>query len=157
MNKPKSSTPNEQDKSEPFPECFNPYHLGTIMTHSSQKTLQAPNRLLPCYPGAVATKREQNQNALEPVQPLSVWVVGKAVPTATSRLEATWKWGAEGSIERLGGDRNSTGRPTESTNMDPWRLPETEPLTKEHTRAGSRSPNICSICTTWSSCESPNN
>lgn len=96
MNKPKSSTPNEQDKSEPFPECFNPYHLGTIMTHSSQKTLQAPNRLLPCYPGAVATKREQNQNALEPVQPLSVWVVGKAVPTATSRLEATWKWGAEG-------------------------------------------------------------
>jgi hypothetical protein len=30
------------------------------------------------------------------------------------------------------GDRNSTGRPTESANLDPW-LSEPEPPTKEHT------------------------
>jgi hypothetical protein len=31
------------------------------------------------------------------------------------------------------GDRNSTGRPRESTNMDPWELSETKPPTKKHT------------------------
>jgi hypothetical protein len=30
------------------------------------------------------------------------------------------------------GDRNSTGRPTESTNLDPWGLSESEPPNKEH-------------------------
>ena len=29
-------------------------------------------------------------------------------------------------------------RPTESTLLDPWLLPETEPLTKEHSEAGAR-------------------
>ena len=28
------------------------------------------------------------------------------------------------------------GRPTESTNLDPWKLPETEPPTKEQIQAG---------------------
>ena len=37
-------------------------------------------------------------------------------------------------------DRDSTRRPTESTNLDPWGLPETELPIKEHTWAGSRSP-----------------
>jgi hypothetical protein len=43
-------------------------------------------------------------------------------------------------MEELGGrtespvqDRNSTGRPADSTNMDPWELSKTEPPTKEHT------------------------
>ena len=36
--------------------------------------------------------------------------------------------------------RDSTGRPTESTNLDPWGLLETEPPTKEHTQAGLRAP-----------------
>ena len=44
----------------------------------------------------------------------------------------------EGRIKGPGRDRNPTGRPTESTNMVPWGLSETEPLTKEHTRAGHR-------------------
>ena len=39
-------------------------------------------------------------------------------------------------------DRNSTGRPTESTNLDPWRLSETEPTTKEHTQNRPRPPYI---------------
>ena len=38
------------------------------------------------------------------------------------------------------GDRNSTGRATESTNLDSWGLPETEPPIKEHTWAGPRPP-----------------
>jgi hypothetical protein len=40
------------------------------------------------------------------------------------------------SCGRIGGrieKANSTGRPIESTNLDPWGLPETEPPTKEHT------------------------
>ena len=32
-------------------------------------------------------------------------------------------------------DGNPTGRPTESINLDPWELPETKSLTKEHTQA----------------------
>jgi hypothetical protein len=36
------------------------------------------------------------------------------------------------------GDRNSTGRPTESTNLDPWGLSETELPTKELAWAGPR-------------------
>jgi hypothetical protein len=45
-----------------------------------------------------------------------------------------------GRIEGLKKDRHSTGRPTESTNLDPWRLPETEPPTKECTQDGLRTP-----------------
>jgi hypothetical protein len=33
--------------------------------------------------------------------------------------------------EGLEEERDPTGRPTESTNLDPWRLQETEPPTKE--------------------------
>ena len=40
------------------------------------------------------------------------------------------------SIEGLQGDRNSIERLTDSTNLDPWRLSETEPPIKEHTQAG---------------------
>jgi hypothetical protein len=36
------------------------------------------------------------------------------------------------------GDRNTTGRPTESTNLDPWELSEIEPTSKEHTWAEPR-------------------
>jgi hypothetical protein len=41
-----------------------------------------------------------------------------------------------GRIENPEGDRNSTGRPTKSTNLDPWGLSETEPSTKEHIQTG---------------------
>jgi hypothetical protein len=34
-------------------------------------------------------------------------------------------------IEEPKEDRDSTGRATESTNLDPWALPETETPTKE--------------------------
>jgi hypothetical protein len=37
-----------------------------------------------------------------------------------------------------GGDRNSTGRPTESTNLDSWGLTETKLPTKEYIEAGRR-------------------
>ena len=42
-------------------------------------------------------------------------------------------------MEELGkGLRNSTGCPTESTNLGLWELSETETPTKEHTQAGIR-------------------
>jgi hypothetical protein len=41
-----------------------------------------------------------------------------------------------GRIKGAGGDGNPIGRTTVSTNLDPWRLRETEPPTKEHTQAG---------------------
>ena len=44
-----------------------------------------------------------------------------------------WKhWGIEG----LESDKDSTGRPTESTNLDSWGLLETDPPKRE--RAGRR-------------------
>jgi hypothetical protein len=33
---------------------------------------------------------------------------------------------------KLQGDGNPRGRPTESTYLNPWELPETEPSTEEH-------------------------
>ena len=49
------------------------------------------------------------------------------------------------SYGRIGGriagpkeDRHSTGRPTESTDLDSWSLQESEQPTKQHTWAGSR-------------------
>jgi len=41
-------------------------------------------------------------------------------------------------IEGPEGDRNSTGRPRESTDLHPWEPSETEPPTREHTWAGLR-------------------
>jgi hypothetical protein len=63
-------------------------------------------------------------------------------------------------IEGPSGDKNSTRRPTESTNLDPWELPETESATKGHTWARPRPPSplhICSRCAAWSSYRAPNN
>jgi hypothetical protein len=55
--------------------------------------------------------------------------------THSQTLDGTWHsygrvWKR---IEGPEGDRNSTGKPTESTNLDTWELSETEPQTKEHT------------------------
>ena len=66
------------------------------------------------------------------------------------------------------GDGNSTGRPTQSTNLEPWGLSETEPPTKENTWLALTAPPLHthihthththththSIYTTQSSCES---
>jgi hypothetical protein len=43
-----------------------------------------------------------------------------------------------GSIEGTEGHDNHVGRPTVSSNLDLWQLPETEPPTKEHTEASLR-------------------
>jgi hypothetical protein len=43
-----------------------------------------------------------------------------------------------GRIEDPEGDSNPTRRPTVSTNLDLWELPETEPPTKKNTEAGLR-------------------
>jgi hypothetical protein len=44
-----------------------------------------------------------------------------------------------GRIAEPKGDRNSTGKPTELTNLDPWASPS-EPPTKEHSSARRRPP-----------------
>ena len=44
----------------------------------------------------------------------------------------------EGKIKGPEVDGNPTERPTESTNLDPWELSESEPPTKEHTWAEMR-------------------
>jgi hypothetical protein len=46
-----------------------------------------------------------------------------------------------GRIEGAEGDGNPIGRPTVTTNLDPWEVPEINSPTKEHTQAGpSNSP-----------------
>ena len=44
-----------------------------------------------------------------------------------------------GMMEVPKGDRNFTGRPTESTMLEPWGSSETELTTNEHTQAGPSS------------------
>jgi hypothetical protein len=43
-----------------------------------------------------------------------------------------------GRISGPKGDRNSTGRPTESTNLDLWQISQSESPAEEHTWAGPR-------------------
>lgn len=62
-------------------------------------------------------------------------------------------------IERVRGIKD-TRIPTESTNLGPWELTETEPPTKEHAspRPDTSTPRyICSRYADWSSCGSTNN
>jgi hypothetical protein len=56
-----------------------------------------------------------------------------------------------GRIEGTEGDGNPIGRPTVSTNLDPWELPETKPPTKEHTQADLRQPatDLGKGCLVW--------
>jgi hypothetical protein len=58
-------------------------------------------------------------------------------------------------IESLKRDRNSKERPTESTNLDPWRFSEPESPTKEYTWLSLTipTPNKCSRCAAQSPCE----
>ena len=52
------------------------------------------------------------------------------IPTAEQWVEPGDSYGRTGGrIMGPEGDRNSTGRPTKSTNLDPWELSETEPTT----------------------------
>jgi hypothetical protein len=80
------------------------------------------------------------------------------IPTDKHWTEVRDSFGrVERRIEVLEGDKNSIGRPTESTNLDPWGLSETEPPTKEHTLVGLRPQNICSRHAAQFPCGSPNN
>ena len=56
-------------------------------------------------------------------------------------------------MESHEGVRNSTGRPTELTNLNPWGLSETEQPIKDHTQTGPRPPThmqlMCSSVFLW--------
>ena len=71
-------------------------------------------------------------------------------------LDGAWGllWKSWGRTKSPVGDRNSTGRPTESTNQEPWELSETEPPTKKHTQTGPSLAHTHSKYAPWSSCES---
>lgn len=62
-------------------------------------------------------------------------------------------WKSWGRMEGPEEDRDAT-RPTESTKLDPWRLPETEPPTKEQVWVGPRPSaplqQMCSLVFIWS-------
>jgi len=49
-------------------------------------------------------------------------------------------WKNRGRTDEPGDDKDSTRRPAELTNLNPWGLPETELPTKEHTRVVPKSP-----------------
>jgi hypothetical protein len=61
-----------------------------------------------------------------------------------------------GRTEGPRGDKNSTGRPTESTNLDPWGSQRLN-IHRMDLMSLSPIPDICSRCAAWSSCGSPNN
>jgi hypothetical protein len=77
------------------------------------------------------------------------------ISTAKHWTEVRVSYGRVGRrIEGPEGDKNSTGRRRDSTNLDPWELSETEPPTKEHTWAGQSPQKICSRCAAQSLCGS---
>ena len=66
-------------------------------------------------------------------------------------------WKSEDRTEQARGVKDTTRRPTESTNLGTWKLTETEPPTKEHAGLGLGPLCICSRCTAYSSFGSPSN
>ena len=75
----------------------------------------------------------------------SSWLWQKQILTVNHCTEVRDPCGrVRGRIEGAEGDGNSIGRPTISTNTDPWELPETKPPTKEHTQGGLMAWHICS-------------
>jgi hypothetical protein len=74
------------------------------------------------------------------------------IPTANHWSEVGDPHGrVTGWIEGAEGNCNYIGRPTVSTNQDPWELPETKPPTKEHMWAGPWPPNtyVAEDCLVW--------
>jgi hypothetical protein len=73
--------------------------------------------------------------------------------------EALWEsYGrVGGGIKGLEVDKDSIIRPKRPTNMDHWRLPETESSTKEYARQDLEPLHICSRLSAWSSCGYPIN
>jgi hypothetical protein len=61
------------------------------------------------------------------------------IPTAKHWIEVGDSYGrVGGKIVRTERDGNITGRPRDSTNLDPWELSEADPPTKEYTVARPR-------------------
>jgi hypothetical protein len=59
------------------------------------------------------------------------------IPTTKSGTEVRNPYGKiRARSEGTERDSNFTGRPTMLTNLEPWKVPETEPPTKEHTQVG---------------------
>jgi hypothetical protein len=57
--------------------------------------------------------------------------------TAKHWMEVRDLYGRDGGrTEGAEGNGGPMGRPTVSTNLDPWKLPENKPPTKEHARSG---------------------
>jgi hypothetical protein len=72
------------------------------------------------------------------------------VLTAKHWIEVRDPYGrAKGTIEGPEGDGNRTGRPTVSTNLDPWKLPETETPTKEHIPVSGPGTYVAQGCLVW--------
>jgi hypothetical protein len=98
-----------------------------------------------------------------------IWYNCPCRASGTTDPEADWNrcrdpqsnigWSLGSLVKELGEgqDRTSTRRPMDQQTCIPWRLPETEPPTKEHPWAGPRALNICNKCAAWSSCESSSN
>ena len=58
------------------------------------------------------------------------------IPSAKHGMEVRDPYGrVRARIEGTEADDNTTGRPTVSSNLDPWKLTETESPTEEHTGA----------------------
>jgi hypothetical protein len=77
------------------------------------------------------------------------------IPTAKQWMELGHLYGRVGErIESPKGVRNSTGRPTELTNLDPWISQKLNHKQKNIQRLDLVPSHICNRCTAWSSCGS---
>jgi hypothetical protein len=74
----------------------------------------------------------------------NIWLSQIQLSTDKHWMEVRNPYGrVRGRIEGPQRDDTSTGRPTLTTNLEPWECPETEPPTKEHTWIGLSLWNIC--------------
>ena len=91
-------------------------------------------------------------HACPPIGPISTWKCQMQILTPNQWTEACdpyYGWIRE-MLEEVKEEGDTIGRPEVPTNLDPWDLSDTEPLTRQHTPADRRSPTHIQQRTTWS-------
>jgi hypothetical protein len=87
--------------------------------------------------------------------PPSIWLKPMQRTTVKHWMDLGDSYGrVRGRIEGPEGDRKSTGRSTESTNLDPWGSQKLNYYPKSTQGSNLAFPLMCSKCAVWSSCGS---
>jgi len=115
--------------------------VAQVETHAMGKHQSLTPLMILCY----AYRQEPSITVLWEAPPNSL-LKQLQIPTAKYWMELRDSHGrVRGRIEGREMDRISTGKPTESTNLNPCGISETELPTKKHRQVGTRPANVADV------------